>query len=228
MVSILVMVKAIGFTFFLIGILAAPQFALGSNHYTARQLDALAERVGGQFWLNAPSGKPPPFSSAPSRNAAPVRLTQDDESFEIVELVGRANKEPFYKVKFQSGKIAYLRPEIFNEEVNASIIDRDPRAEERLKSEQAADEEKQRVAWINAQGWPQNVKDSAIKKRPVLGLTGGEVKQVMGVPRRVAKTGASKVRGAAHVNEERWYYPDGTVLLFRNDILSQADYPSGK
>jgi len=211
------------------GILGLPQCVLASHHYTARQLDALAERVGGQFWINAPAGKAPPFSSAPNRAAAPFHLTADDESFEIVELVGRTNKEPYYKVIFQSGKVAYLRPEVFNEHVNASIVDRDPRAEERLKSQQAAEAEKQRLAWIHAQAWPKNVKDAAVRREPVAGLTGSEVKQVMGAPRRVAKTGgASKVRGVTPVNEERWYYPDGTVLLFRNDILSQIDRPSSK
>lgn len=209
-------------------VLAIVPFALASNHYTTRQLDALAERVGSEFWINAPAGKAPPFLTAPAPNAAVFRPA-DNESFEISELVGRASKNPYFKVKFQSGKIAYLRPEIFNEEINATIVRSDPLAAEKLKSEQAAEAEKERLAWIDAQSWPPAVKEAAIKKQPPPGLNSGEVKQVLGPPRRVAKaSGLTRLRGATQVIEERWYYADGTVLLFRNDILSHIERPAAK
>jgi hypothetical protein len=229
------MVKTIFIAVFA-GVLVLPQFATASNHYTVKQLDALAERVGGQFWINAPAGKAPPFLTAPASGAAAF-YPADNDSFEITEMVGRANKNPYYKVQFQSGKVGYLRPEIFNEEVNASILDRDPHAEEKLKSEQAAESEKHRLEWINAQAWPQTVKEAAIKKQPVTGLTSSEVKEVLGAPRRVAKIGTgslsksasgSRTHGTPQVADERWYYPDGTVLHFRNNILSQVDHPSNK
>lgn len=209
-------------------VLGLVRFAPASNHYAAKQLDALEERVGGEFWINAPAGNAPLFLTAPARNAATFRPS-DNESFEISELVGRTNKNPYYKVKFQSGKVAYLRPETLHEEINATIVGSDPLAEEKRKAEQSAEAEKQRLAWIKAQAWPPAVKEAAIKKQPMPGLSSAEVKQVMGSPRRIVKvSGLVKPRGPTQVNEERWFYADGAVLLFRNDILSQVDRPGGK
>ena len=209
-------------------VLSLARFTLASNHYTAKQLDALAERVGGEFWINAPAGKAPLFLTAPAPNAATFRPS-DNESFEISELVGRANKNPYYKVKFRSGKVAYLRPEALHEEINSTIVSGDPLAEEKRKAEESAQAEKQRLEWIKAQAWPTAVKEAAIKKQPMPGLNSGEIKQVMGPPRRIVKTsGLVKSRGPTHVNEERWFYADSLVLLFRNNILSQVDRPSVK
>ena len=220
--------KSLSFTIAFGLVLSLVRFAPASNHYTAKQLDALAERVGGEFWINAPAGNAPLFLTAPARNAASFRPS-DNESFEISELVGRANKNPYYKVKFHSGKVAYLRPETLHEEINSSIVSSDPLAEEKRKFEQTGEEEKQRIEWIKAQAWPPAVKEAAFKKQPMPGLNSGEIKQVMGAPRRIVKaSGLLKPRGPTQVNEERWFYPDGVVLLFRNDVLSQVDRPGAK
>jgi hypothetical protein len=220
--------QSLSFTIVVWLVLGLVPIAPASNHYTAKQLDALAERVGGEFWINAPEAKAPLFLTAPAPNAATFRPS-DNESFEITELVGRANKNPYYKVKFQSEKIAYLRPETLHEEINASIVSSDPHAEEKRKAEQSAQEEKQRIEWIKAQPWPPPLKEAAIKKQPMPGLTSGEVRQVMGPPRRIAKvSGLVKPRGATQVIEERWYYADGAVLLFLNDVLSRVDRPGAK
>jgi hypothetical protein len=209
-------------------VLGLVPIAPASNHYTAKQLDALEERVGGEFWIKAPEGKAPLFLTAPAPNAATFRPS-DNDSFEITELVGRANKNPYYKVKFRSGNIAYLRPETLHEEINASIVSSDPLAEEKRKAEQSAEEEKQRIEWIKAQPWPPPLKEAAIKKQPMPGLTSAEVRQVMGPPRRIAKvSGLVKTRGANQVIEERWYYADGAVLLFLNNVLSRVDRPGAK
>jgi len=209
-------------------VLGLARIAPASNHYTAKQLDALAERVGGEFWINAPAGKAPLFFTAPAPNAATFRPS-DNESFEISELVGRATKNPYYKVIFQSGKVAYLRPETLHEEINSTIASSDPLAEEKRKAELAAEEEKQRLEWIKAQAWPPAVKEAAIKKQPTPGLNSGEIRQVMGAPRRIVKAGGLvKPRGPTQVNEERWFFANGVVLLFRNDILSQVERPSAK
>jgi hypothetical protein len=206
--------------------LAAP--GLATNHYTAKQLEALAERVGSEFWINAPVGQAPLFLTAPAAGAAAFRPS-DNESFEISELTGVANKTPYYKVKFQSGKIAYLRPETFLEEINSTIVSSDPLADEKRKAVEQAEAEKQRLEWINAQPWPAPLKEAAIKRQPTPGLSSAEVRQVLGPPRRIAKvSGLAKVRGAAAVNEERWFYPDGAVLLFRNNILTQVDRSTAK
>ena len=206
--------------------LAAP--ALATNHYTAKQLAALAERVGSEFWINAPSGQAPLFLTAPAAKAATFRPS-NNESFEITELTGVANKTPYYQVKFQSGKIAYLRPETFIEEINSTIVSSDPMAEEKRKAIEQAETEKQRLEWINAQPWPAPLKEAAIKKQPTPGLSSAEVRQVLGPPRRIVKKSElAKVRGVAAVNEERWFYPDGAVLLFRNNILTQVDRSNAK
>ena len=76
-----------------------------SDHYTDKQLDALASRVGKIYWINVNSQnpKPPTFLSAPAANA-PSFSAGGNESFEITDLAGRANKDPYYKVKFESVK----------------------------------------------------------------------------------------------------------------------------
>ena len=220
--------QSLSFTILIWLVLGLVPIAPASNHYTAKQLDALAARVGGEFWINAPAGNAPLFLTAPAPNAATFRAS-DNESFEITELIGRANKNPYYKVKFQSGKVAYLRPEVLHEEINSSIVSSDPLAEEKRKAEQSAEEEKQRLEWIKAQAWPPAVKEAAIKKQPMPGLNSSEIRHVMGVPRRIVKAGGLvKPRGPTQVNEERWLYADGVVLLFRNDILSQVERPGAK
>jgi hypothetical protein len=62
------------------------------------------------------------------------------------------------------------------------------------------------------------VKQAAINKQPTPGLNTGEVKRVMGAPRRV-----TKVRGLSKTSEEHWFYPDGLILIFNNGLLSRID-----
>jgi len=223
------MVKSIVTVFSLLFAVIAPVQA--ANQYTAKQLDALAQRVGIVYWINIVEGRTPEFLSAPTKGATSFRPS-NNESFEITELTNQPNQEPFYKVKFNSGKVAYLRPEIFIEEFNGTILTADPLAEKKLKAEQQAEEEKQRVAWINAQGWPANVKEAALKKQPVTGLNIDEVRQVMGQPNRIVKndggTGITRLRGPLRVRTERWIYPDGLILTFQNGILNKVERSGNK
>ena len=71
-------------------ILSAYASVTASNHYTDKQLDALAERVGKIYWtnVNSQNAKPPTFLSGPAANA-PTFSAGGNESFEITELVGR-------------------------------------------------------------------------------------------------------------------------------------------
>ena len=94
--------------------------ALASDRYTDHQLDALATRVGKIYWIVAVKNQTPLFLSSPTANAASFR-PQANESFEITELVGRQDKNPYYKVKFDSGKEAFIQPETFLEELNLGI-----------------------------------------------------------------------------------------------------------
>ena len=115
--------------------------ALAFDRYTDHQLDALATRVGKIYWIIAVKNQTPLFLSSPTANAASFR-PQAKESFEIIELVGRQEKNPYYKVKFDSGKEAFIQPEAFLEELNLGIASVDPRALDKKKAAAAAEEER--------------------------------------------------------------------------------------
>lgn len=191
--------------------------AFASNHYTEKQLDSLAGRVGKTFWLSAGAGRAPVFLTAPSSAASTFRPA-DNDSFVISELTGRSNKNPFYAVQFESGKVGYIRPEAFHEALNVTILSSDPRADEKEKAEKQASEEKARVDWINAQPWSAAVKEAAIKKQPTPGLKTNEVKKILGAPLRI-----TKLRAPSKVAEEHWFYSGGSVLIFHNGLLSKVD-----
>lgn len=187
-----------------------------SNHYTEKQLEALATRVKNTYWVVAADGRTPSFLSAPSAGAQTFSV-DSEASFEITELVGRKTKNPYYKVRFASGKEGYLRIETFIEEFNATILAMDPRAEEKKKLAAAAEEEEARIAWIRARPWSDAVKEAAIRRRPVLGMKTAEIKRVLGEPARVVT-----LRGRQHVTEEQWIYDNGPTLTFTNGLLTKA------
>jgi hypothetical protein len=192
--------------------------ALAAGQYTDKQLEAFETRVGKIYWVRSQDGKLPAFLSTPSSEAARFTPAQN-ESFEILELYGRDNKEPYYKVKFDSGKLAYIRPEEFHEQFNLTITSIDPLANERRLAEEQSKAEKERVEWINSQPWSPQVKQAAVKKQPTPGLNTAEVKRILGEPRRI-----TKIRGATkNAGEEQWFYPDGTILIFSNGLLSRTE-----
>jgi hypothetical protein len=185
-----------------------------SHHYTDRQLDVLAARVGKVYWIVAINNQTPAFLSSPATNAASFRPNAN-ESFEITELVGRKEKNPYYKVKFDSGKEGYIQPDVFLEQFNATISSVDPLENEKRKAAEAAEEEKERVAWIQAQPWPRGVKEAAIKRQAMSGMNGGEVKKILGNPSRV-----TKIKTQPNVTEEHWLYGDGSTAIFYNGLFS--------
>ena len=191
--------------------------AHASNHYTDHQLDALATRVGKIYWIVAVKSQTPAFLSSPTANAASFR-PQANESFEITELVGRKDKNPYYKVKFDSGKEGFIQPEIFLEELNLSIASVDPQAIEKKKAAAAAEEEKQRIEWIQAQPWSRTIKEAAIKRQVIGGMNGGEVKKILGNPIRV-----TKVKAQLNVAEEHWLYADGSTAVFLNGLFNRIE-----
>jgi len=189
----------------------------GGGQYTDKQLEAFETRVGKIYWVRSQDGKLPAFLSAPSSQAAPFTPAQN-ESFEVLELYGRANKEPYYKVKFDSGQLAYIRPEQFHEQFNLTITSIDPLADEKCRGEEQSKAEKERVEWINSQPWSPQVKQAAVNKQPTGGLNTAEVRRILGEPRRI-----TKLRGPTKIAEEQWFYPDGTVLIFSNGLLSRIE-----
>jgi hypothetical protein len=212
-----------GLVFACISFFVTPTLAPASHHYTDKQMDALEARIGKTFWLNASEGRLPAFVNSPAANAAPLRPAEDD-SFVITELTGRKAKNPYYAVKFESGKVGYIGPEQFFEALNVMILSSDPRADERERAEKKQGEEKARVEWINSQPWSGTVKEAAIRKQPVPGLKTNEVKRIMGAPLRVNKLRAP-VKGLA---EEHWFYPGGAVLIFHNGLLTKTDRVEAK
>ena len=188
-----------------------------SDHYTDHQLDALATRVGKIYWILPSKNQTPAFLAKPTTNAASFQ-PQPNESFEIIDLVGRQEKNPYYKVKFTSGKEGFIRPEVFLEELNLSITSVDPQAIDRKKAAETAEEEKKRVAWIQAQPWPRNVKEAAIKRQVMGGMSAGEVRQILGKPVRV-----SKFKAQFNVAGENWLYADGSTVVFHNGLLVRVE-----
>jgi len=188
-----------------------------SNHYTDHQLDALATRVGKIYWIVPVKNQTPAFLTNPTANAASFH-PQANESFEITELVGRQEKNPYYKVKFNTGKEGFIHPEVFLEELNLSITSVDPQAIDRKKAAEAAEEEKKRVAWIQAQPWPRNVKEAAIKRQVMGGMSTAEVRQILGKPIRV-----SKFKAQFNVPGENWLYPDGSTVVFNNGLMVRVE-----
>ena len=191
--------------------------ALASDRYTDHQLDALATRVGKIYWIVAVKNQTPLFLSSPTANAASFR-PQANESFEITELVGRQDKNPYYKVKFNSGKEAFIQPETFLEELNLGIAAVDPQAIDKKKAADAAEEEKKRIEWIQAQPWSRTVKEAAIKRQVLGGMNGAEVKKILGNPLRV-----SRVKAQLNVIEEHWLYPDGSTAVFINGLYNRLE-----
>ena len=195
---------------------------IGATYYTEKQLDAFASRIGHTFWVMAVDGKLPTFQSQPSSNAPSFEGLADD-SFEITELVARKEKNPYYKVRFESGKEGFIQPQAFLEQFNSTIVTADPSAEEKKKRAAKDEEEKARITWIESQPWSAAVKESAIRREPVIGMTGSEVKRVLGSPVRM-----NKVRGRQSAAEEHWFYADGTVLTFTNGMINRIDISKKK
>jgi hypothetical protein len=193
-----------------------------SNHYTPKQLEALAGRVGRTFWLGGSDAGLPEFLTSPSAGAKPFR-PQTEDSFVITDLAGRAQKNPYYVVRFASGTVGYIRPEAFHEALNLTIFIADPRAQEKEEREKQSAEEKERVAWIQSQPWAPAIKEAAIRKQPTAGLNTGEIKRVLGPPMRI-----TKLRAPTKVAEEHWFYKDGSVLIFYNGLLAKVENVENK
>jgi hypothetical protein len=154
--------------------------------------------------------------SAPRANA-PSFAAPPDEAFEITELVGQKTDDPFYKIKFASGKEGFIRPDSFLEELNVTILTVDPKADEKRKAAAAAEEERKKAAWIQSQPWSQAVKNAAMKKQVLSGMSTGEVKRILGSPARI-----NKIKGPQNISEEQWFYADGNVLVFQNGLLNRV------
>jgi hypothetical protein len=187
------------------------------SQYTPRQLEALSDRVGKTYWIALPDNRKLSVLSAPRASAASFEAPPD-QAFEITELVGQKTHDVFYKIKFASGKEGFIRPDNFLEELNVTIVSVDPKADEKRKAAAAAEEEKKRNEWIQSQPWSQAVKNAAMKKQVLSGMSTGEIRKILGNPIRI-----SKIKGPQTISEEQWFYPDGNVLVFHNGLLNRVE-----
>ena len=187
------------------------------DQYTPRQIEALSERVGKTYWANLAEGRKLSVLSAPRADASSFEAPPY-EAFEITQLAGQKTRQLFYKVRFESGKEGFIRPDTFLEEFNVTILTVDPKADEKRKAAAAAAEEKKRADWIQSQPWSEAMKNAAMKKQVLSGMSTGEVKNILGSPVRI-----SKVKGPQNIAEEQWFYSDGNVLVFHNGLLSRVE-----
>jgi hypothetical protein len=202
--------------FMLLAVLFFPAVSASAS-YTPKQLEAFASRIGKTYWIVLVDNRTPTFLARPAAKAPSFRAPEN-ESFMIVELVGQKTSSPYYRVRFDSDKEGYITPEAFHEEFNLRIVTTDPQADEKKKTAHAAEEDKQRKDWIQAQPWSEAVKEAAISRRPVPGMNGTEIKKVLGNPIRVIKG-----RGRQNVAEERWLYPNGSELVLHNGLLIRVE-----
>jgi hypothetical protein len=194
-------------------VIVAPFATIEAASYTDKQLEALATRVGQTFWIASVDNRTPTFLSTPAANASSFQAPAN-ESFEITELVGWKARNPYYKVRFESGKEGYIGPDAFHEEFNMTILTVDPQADAKKKEAQAEEDNKQRIAWIQSQPWSDAVKQEAIKGRAVPGMNMAEVKRVAGNPARITKS-----RTGQNTPEEHWIYANGSELIFHGGML---------
>lgn len=194
-------------------VIVVPFATIEAASYTDKQLEALATRVGQTFWIASVDNRTPTFLSSPAANASSFPAPAN-ESFEITELVGWKARNPYYKVRFESGKEGYIGPDAFHEEFNMTILTVDPQADAKKKAAQAEEDNKQRIAWIQSQNWSEAVKQEAIKGRALPGMNMGEVKKVLGNPARITKS-----KTGQNIPEEHWIYANGPELVFHYGLL---------
>ena len=199
--------------------LATFSATFAASQYTPKQLEAYGQYVGKTYWIVEHEIKPPAFLSAPA-SAAPAFNPALKVSFEIKEIVGGTaqTREHYYRVVFDSGKEGFLSLGSFLEHFNASLVTVDPDRDAKAKLAKENEAETKRQAWIRAQRWPEHVKEAALKKQPVLGMSTKEAKAALGDPKRaVLMKNASFLLGA----QEQWTYEGGLVLTFTNGLVTR-------
>ncbi|MGH7765957.1 MAG: hypothetical protein ACREQP_00765 [Candidatus Binatia bacterium] len=200
-------------------LLATFSTTFAASQYTSKQLEAYGQYVGRTYWIVEHESSAPAFLSAPSA-AAPSFQPEVKDSFEIKEIVGGTAQIPahYYRAVFDSGKEGFLPLGAFLEHFNASFATVDPDRNAKAKLARETEAETKRQAWIRAQRWPEHVKEAALKKQPVLGMSTHEAKAALGKPKRmVLMKSAAILLGA----QEQWTYENGFVLTFTNGLITR-------
>jgi len=201
----------------LLGAFLIPSAILAASpRVTEKQIEVMRGYVGKTYWIAPGSENDRFFYSAPSRDATTFSA-EAKESFQITEMVKGSSESLYYKVRFASGKEGYINVNTFLDELNSTVVPQDPGAGQKRKTTNATDTEKKREEWIRAQPWPEYVKEAALKKQAVLGMTTGEVKAALGKPARMTRL---KSVGRQTARQEQWVYSGGSVLTFTDGVLT--------
>ena len=163
--------------FFVLLLLVTP--AEASNHYTEKQIDALETRVGKVFWILPIEEKAAIISYFASNRCTGI-YPAANESFEITSLVGRKAKNPYYKVRFESGKEGYIHAQAFLEQFNGTIVTIDPLADEKKALAEKNEQEEARLEWIESQPWSAGSKRIGHQTARRSGHDGGRGKKSSG------------------------------------------------
>jgi len=198
-----------------------------ASQYTPKQIEVYAQYVGKTYWVVEEPDKTPTFQTAPSP-AAPSFHPVVKESFVINEIVGGTAQIPahYYRVTFESGKQGFIPLSSFTQQLNAAFVTVDPDRDAKAKLAKETEAEKKRQEWIQSQRWPEHVKQAALKKQPVLGMSTKEASAVLGKPQRVV---GIKYTNLLLGKQEQWTYEGGSVLTFTNGLITRiqpADAPS--
>jgi hypothetical protein len=198
-----------------------------ASQYTPKQIEVYAQYVGKTYWVVEEPDKTPTFQTAPSP-AAPSFHPVVKESFVINEIVGGTAKlpAPYYRVTFDSGKEGFIPVRSLVEQLNAAFVTVDPDRDAKAKLAKETEAEKKRQEWIQSQHWPDHVKQAALKKQPVLGMSTKEASAVLGKPQRVV---GIKNTNLLLGRQEQWTYEGGSVLTFTNGLITRiqpANAPS--
>lgn len=199
-------------------LLAAPHNLFAEPRYTEKQLEHFSSYIGKTYWVTTEKNQQPTFYTAPKTNAQTFQPAAK-EGFEVKEVVEKTSDKPFYRVAFESGKEGFIPVTAFMERINGSFTAIDPDRDDKTKTaKEIADEEKRRD-WIRQQKWPQHVKDAALKKQPVIGMSKKEATAVLGKPKNVVQLKTGNSGTALMGKQEQWIYDNGPVITFNNGVI---------
>jgi hypothetical protein len=197
---------------------AAPHKAFAEPRYTEKQIEHFSSYVGKTYWVTSEKNQQPTFYTAPN-TTAPTFQPAAKEGFEVKEVVEKTSDKPFYRVAFVSGKEGFIPVTAFMERINGSFTAIDPERDAKAKSAKEIADEQKRRDYIRQQKWPEHVKDAALRKQPVIGMSKKEATAVLGKPKSVVQLKSGNSGTALMGRQEQWIYEDGQVLTFNNGVV---------
>jgi hypothetical protein len=203
------------FTVAVLSFFGAFEAASAASQYTPKQIDAYTQYVGKTYWIAEHEGRKPAFHTA-SSSGAPSFNPGLKESFEVKEIVG-GTAAPYFRVNFASGKEGFIPLGSFVEQLNTAFVAVDPDRDAKAKLAKDAGAETKRQEWIRKQRWPEHVKEAALKRQAVLGMTTRETTAALGKPKRVFPI---KNNNLLLGRQEQWTY-EGSVLTFTNGLITR-------